>query len=466
MKRRTLSLLTLLLFLLSLPIHAAAEDAPTPIFTAAALQAMEPEGHYILMEDLDLAGMAWTPIDFSGSFDGNGHAILNLTLTTPASSTAKCYDGNSKSYLPEYYGLFGLLENATVQNLNLVNVRCRIEAEGSAMIGSLAGFSSHSLIQNCSVTASLELRAHTGMFGLGGLVGYGTGSIENCAVDAQLICVDTDSKTVDEQFLGGVYAAGFLDVRNCSIAIDGWISEHGYVHSGGIVGMFMRYPIGEGIEGEITGNFVSGKITFFENNPDRRAYCKAYAGEILGRYCTVENNTNDFVRDEIWDYTRELRPHSCAAPVWTAYVVPSGCQEFGYTRFCCTCGYSYDDCYTLYTHTVTDWEPLIPATTEAEGLSEGKCSLCGAVQQRTEPVLPPESTVTVPSEPISTEAPPLPTESTPQPSQATAPAPVQEPEAPVSGFPWLLSGLLLLAAGGIFLGILPCRPRKKGKYEK
>ena len=452
----------LLVLALVMPVHA--EPGPIPIETPAQLQAMDPDGSYILMADLDMTGIEWVPIDFSGSFDGNGHAILNLTLTKPSANTAKCYDGNTKAYEPEYYGLFGLLENAVVKNLELVNVRCTIETEAPAMVGSLAGYSSHSLIENCSVTATLELRAHEGMFGIGGLVGYGTGSIEHCIIDTTLICVDTDPGKVDEQFLGGVYAAGFLDVRSCQIAVDGYVSEHGYTHNGGITGLFMRWPIGDGIDGEITGNHVSGRITFFENNPDRRAYCSAYAGEILGRYCTVERNTNDFVREEIWDYSAELCPHGCEAPVWTEAVIPSSCDSFGYTVYSCACGFQYTNHYALHEHTVTAWKPVIPATADTEGLSQGNCDLCGTACQRTDPVLPPEPTA------LPTEAP---TEPVQLPTAAPTEAPMETAPPPAAPQPDKQSPnplpLLLAAAAAVLIAVailLLKKPRRKGKYEK
>lgn len=456
-------LLLLLVFALALPVSA--EPAPAEIHTPDQLQAMEPDGNYILMADLDMTGIEWIPVDFSGTLDGNGHAILNLTLTQPSANTAKCYDGNTKAYEPEYYGLFGLLENAVVKDLELVNVRCVIETDAPAMVGSLAGYCSHSLIENCSVTATLELRAHEGMFGIGGLVGYGTGSIEHCTIDTTLICVDTDRATVDEQFLGGVYAAGFLDVRHCQTAVDGYVSEHGYAHNGGITGLFMRWPIGEGIDGEIMDNHVTGKITFFENNPDRRAYCSAYAGEILGRYCTVDRNTNAFTRDERWEYGIELRPHSCEDPVWTEQTIPSGCDSFGYTAYTCACGFQYADHYTLHEHTVTKWETVTPATPDTEGLSRGNCDLCGTVCDRTEPVLPPEPT-TVPTEAPTepTQAPTtVPTEAPSQPSASLPDAPQPDEQGP-SPLPLLLTAATILAAVTIIL--LLKKPRRKGKYEK
>ena len=43
---------------------------------------------------------------------------------------------------------------------------------------------------------------------------------------------------------------------------------------------------------------INGKITFFEDNTDRRAYCKAVAGERMNLYSTSAANTDNFVRNE------------------------------------------------------------------------------------------------------------------------------------------------------------------------
>ena len=113
-----------LLWLLAFPT-ALAVESPTEIHTAEDLLAIQedPEGSYILMEDLDLSGVEWPCIDFSGSFDGNGHALLNLELSSPGAQTAITYDGNQKTYDTYFVGFFGTLRNATVKNLKLLNVR-------------------------------------------------------------------------------------------------------------------------------------------------------------------------------------------------------------------------------------------------------------------------------------------------------------------------------------------------------
>ncbi len=57
-----------------------------------------PSGDYILMNDLDLSGKNWIPLTFTGTFDGNGHSILNVTIKQTGSVTRTSYDGNMKTY--------------------------------------------------------------------------------------------------------------------------------------------------------------------------------------------------------------------------------------------------------------------------------------------------------------------------------------------------------------------------------
>lgn len=389
--------LTVLCLLLALTLCtaptalAADEPAPTEIRTTADLQAMsaDPDGSYVLMNDLDMQGVDWTPIDFRGSFDGNGYAILNLTLSAPGSEHPAAYDGNSISYTPEYVALFGTLQDASVTNLQLLNVRAVVDTDQPCFLAGIAGYMYNSVITDCTVTGCLELRAHDRIFGVGGVAGYGAGSIENCTVDVTLICTDTDSTTRDEQFMGGVYATGFIDVTDCNITIDGWCSEYGYVHNGGIVGMFMQSPLGNMHRGTITGNSVTGRITFFECNSNRRAYCAAYSGETLAWNYSIDRNTEQFTRNEIWTYDTELRPESCANPAYAMEIIPPACGEYGCTRFTCGgCGYSYTDCYTLPEHTPEGWTVTTEPTTEAEGTETAACSGCGMEFTRTVDPLP------------------------------------------------------------------------------
>ena len=452
----------MVLTMLVLPVWA--EEAGT----SAAYQEIEsvedllaiqdaPNGAYVLMADLDLTGVQWPCPDFSGKLDGNGHSLLNLTVSAPGESTAQVLDGNQKPYEACFAGLFGQLTNAEIRNLNLVNLRLLVETDEPCMAGGIAGYSMDSKIIDCSVSGTLELRAHEGMFGLAGMVGYGVASVSKCRVDTTLICVDTDGENPDEQFLGGVFGTGFVGVEKTEVALDAYISEHGFVHSGGIGGMLLQYPIGMGREAYIKDNTITGKITFFEHNPIRRAYCKATIGELLEalnyNYGFSGNHTEGVQKEETKEYDRELRPETCGAPTYVEEVIPASCDAFGYTQYTCqSCGYSYRDHFTLHSHTVTEWKPVKAATTTRTGLSEGTCSLCGLRQQREDPILPepePEPETTAPL-----------TEQT-EPQTIPEPTPAARREIP-RGI-WVLCGILAVAAIACLIFFLT---EPKGKHVK
>ena len=133
-----------------------------------------------LDKNIDLTGKGWTPIgtsfknSYTGTFDGGGHTITGLTVTT-----------NDK-----YAGLFGYIGNAgTVKNVVMEGVLITSN-NGSSQAGGVAGFS-RGTIENCSVSGSVS-----GTVYVGGVVGaqWG-GSITGCSSSA------TVKGTVD---VGGV----------------------------------------------------------------------------------------------------------------------------------------------------------------------------------------------------------------------------------------------------------------------
>ena len=449
-------LLALLMLLTAAPAVRAEETAePTQIYTVEELLAIQddPNGSYILMNDLDLAGIVWPCLDFAGSFDGNGHALLNLELSQPGAQTAITYDGNLKTYDTYFAGFFATLNNAEVKNLQLLNVRGLVDTDTPFFLGGLAGYSKDSTVTGCTVTGCLELRAFDRMFGVAGLVGYGSGVVQQCKVDVTLICTDTDANTKDEQFMGGIFSTGYMDVSGCEIIIDGYSSEYGYAHNGGITGMYMRQPLGVNYKGNLVDNTITGKITFFERNDNRRAYCAAEAGERLGGFNRI-SNTHDFLRDERYDYKTELRPEMCKEPIYAEKIVAAGCSSYGYSEYtCATCGYTYRDHYTLFSHSVTQWVTVEPPTTQKEGLSKAICDLCNMEFTRTEPVL----------EEMPTEATTAPTT---EPTVAPPTAPAQPEEKPEGTMPW---GILALIFGAVIVIVcIIVIPQKKhgGKYLK
>jgi len=333
-------------------ISAYAQNTATPVASYEDLLKIKenPSGDYILTKDLDLAGKDWIPLEFSGSFDGNGHAILNVTISQPSSATRTTYDGNMKTYDTVFGGFFGILEDgATVSNLKLVNIKANFVCDVPCFIGGIAGYMDKSTIKDCSVSGRLDLATTAKMFGVGGIAGFGNGMIDRTEADMTLVCIDNNITEKDEQFLGGAYAVGYIGLGNCNVKVQGFVSDHGYVHNGGLVGMFALYPAGTSYTSYITDNHIEGKISFFEDNTDRRAYCAEYVGEVLNWSYEWGGCTSEFTRDEHFEYDTTLLPEMCENPQYTKTITESSDEAYGFTTYTCeNCGYVYTDNYMLH----------------------------------------------------------------------------------------------------------------------
>ena len=285
-------------------------DEYIEITNAAELCAI-PDGsakNFYLSCDIDMNGKAWMPKDFSGSFDGKGFTISNLSISGHSNGIESTYDGNMKVYDTCFAGMFGILDGAKVENLTLKNLSFKC-ATGSANIfaGSVAGFMNNALISNVKVNGKGYLETSSKCFGIGGIAGYGNGEIRDSEADMVLVCIDNNAAEKDEQFMGGAYAAGCINLNNNKIKIDGYDSDHGYVHNGGLVGMYIHY-YDNVPTGSICNNNVTGRIKFFEDNRDRRAYCSAYVGEMMNWDLAMNGNSESFTRDEVFEYNVNLLP--------------------------------------------------------------------------------------------------------------------------------------------------------------
>lgn len=403
-------LAALMLLGLILPAFAAEEtEQPfTSIHTVEDLQKIRenPSGNYLLEEDLDLAGVEWQPVDFTGVFDGGGHALLNLKLSSLGDAREEVYTERKQSYQAGFAGFFSTLKNAQVRNLQLINVRGVVETDEPCFVGGITGFSYESRIQNCYVTGTMELRAHKQMYGIGGLVGYGSGIVEGCNADVALICVDTDEEKTDEQFLGGILGTGFMDLIHNTVEVEGSVAIHGASHNGTLVGRMIKNPLGEGKVLTVTHNNSDGHIKFYENNGSHNAVCNAGIGEFMVKGYVMHHNMNGIDREPVSKYELALGPCVCEGFDLHEYTVYPMCSKkrFGHhVTECYGCGYMDKDDYKLYTHTVSNWTVLEEATLEKEGLSEGACDNCGLMQTRVDPVLVPEETQPPVVVPVATE---------------------------------------------------------------
>lgn len=378
---------------------AATGTAATEIYTVEDLLkiADNPSGNYVLKSDLDLSGVAWPAITFTGTFDGEGHILLNLTNPAVSEETRVTYDGNRKTYDTVFCGLFAILEHAEVKNVRLLGINSVTNIEKDCFCGGIAGFASESTIENCELSGTIRLSVSAKMFGVGGIIGYGNGVIRGCKADVTLINTDTDAAHRDEEFLGGVCAAGYPDIDGCTISLKGYLSDHGYVHSGGLVGMYIVYPKRFQRNGFIKNNVLDGFITFFEHNTDRRAYCAKQCGEIMDWMFTDSGNTYHFTRDERKTYDVELLPHGdCKEPAYDDTVIPPTCTEPGKTlHLCKSCGFSCFDSYVLPTHTLSEeYTVVVESTLTEQGTGEFTCKDCGATIRSALPTLTPAPTPT------------------------------------------------------------------------
>ena len=170
-----------------------------------------------LTADIDLTGKNWTPIGtsfsnkYTGTFDGGGHTIKGLTVTTN----------------DQFVGLFGSIGYAgTVKNVMMEDVQITSNPS-SGFAGGVAGYSDGT-IENCSVSGSVS-----GTVYVGGVVGAQIdGSITGCSSSATVKgTVDVGGvagQTNSSATLTACYATGNVTIE---------IAPKKNIAGGGLVGM-------------------------------------------------------------------------------------------------------------------------------------------------------------------------------------------------------------------------------------
>ena len=204
-----------------------------------------------LDKNIDLTGKGWTPIgtdydnSYTGTFDGGGHTITGLTVTT-----------NDK-----YAGLFGYLGNfnngaATVKNVVMdgIQITCN---HRSGFAGGVAGYS-WGTIENCSVSGSIS-----GTIYVGGVVGVQrdnpiTGCSSSATVKGTLSVGGVAGQTIFGATLTACYATGNVIIE---IAPTQNISGGGLVGFNDGISLLSCYATGNVTStGSSTGNVHIGGI--------------------------------------------------------------------------------------------------------------------------------------------------------------------------------------------------------------
>ena len=237
-----------------------------------------------LDKNIDLTGKDWTPIgtsfdnSYTGTFDGGGHTITGLTITTK----------------DQFVGLFGYLNRAgTVKNVVMEG----IQITSNHMFGDTGGVAGFSwgTIENCSVSGSVS-----GTKCVGGVVGaQKAGSITGCSSSA------TVKGTVD---VGGVAGEKWGSMTACyatgnvTLEIDSPknLTGGGLVGFNGGSGVLACYATGNVTStGSSTGNVHIGGLfgdnyttvtaCYWKNNQERGYKTAPESMKVDGTYVTWEN---------------------------------------------------------------------------------------------------------------------------------------------------------------------------------
>ena len=146
------------------------------------------DGSYKLTADIDLSGQAWTPIlgNFTGVFDGDGHAITGMTSGTPTSPVSYASAGGWGMFI----NLYG-----TVKNLKLENLYFNAGVSGSNKpVGGICAYIyTNAVVENVYISGAVS-DTTSYQSRVGSIAGNAKGpyTIRNCFVDVD-ITVGTSS---------------------------------------------------------------------------------------------------------------------------------------------------------------------------------------------------------------------------------------------------------------------------------
>lgn len=194
-------------------------------------------GSASLTADIDLKGVVWTPIGsstvpFTGTFDGQGHTISNLTITATGL----------------YAGLFGRVgSTGIVKNVNISSGTIAVSTDPGELAsyhGAIVGLNEGTVI-GCFNSALVNGYSYIHAR-IGGIVGENQGSIQNCYNTGEVYSGQS------EVFIGGITGNNNSgSVQNCFMSSE--VNKNGIKY---------HYPVyGNNNSGTVTGCFYSTGYT-------------------------------------------------------------------------------------------------------------------------------------------------------------------------------------------------------------
>ena len=274
------------------------------ISTVNDLLNVKPTGKYILLNNINLAGMKWTPLPiFSGTFDGNGYYISNFKITGTVSNA----------------GLF-IKNKGLIKNLGIKNITVDVENMAYNYTGSLAAANEGEII-NCYVIGSVTGDSYKKCY-VGGLVAYNSGEITDCYVIGNVT-----SSSYYESYAGGLIGCNEGIIKNCYATTKTNCSSEDYGYAGGLVGI--NYST-------IVNCYATGDIA-------SRTESKSCAGGLVG-----ENNFGTIANCYFYDSYSTVISHSATEVSYAGGLV--GCNPDGFIFNSYSMGYVISKTFAYYSY--------------------------------------------------------------------------------------------------------------------
>ncbi len=196
--------------------------------------------NYKLIDDIDLSGINWTPIknEIKGVFDGNGHKIKNLTITSD--------DILTYSEVGLISTFSGIVENLTFEDPN-IHIRTfaenAVSNSGYTGVGCFAGVMRQGGIYNCKTTVTEGTSASITAVAdnLGGMVGHttpdGLVTVIDCENNIEIIGQEEEiaGELLKNKNVGGLIGCALGSISVQDSVNNGHLIAKEY-NAGGLVG--------------------------------------------------------------------------------------------------------------------------------------------------------------------------------------------------------------------------------------
>ena len=204
--------------------------------------------HYTQINDIDaidtetwFEGEGWSPIgifvepdhndnlSFTGLYDGQHYIIEGLNINRPAQN---------------YIGMFGICDEATIENVGLID----IDVTGGMYVGGLIGLAMDADIVNCFTTGTVTGTDER----VGGIIGNNISSFVNH-------CYSSAAVAGENQLVGGLIGVDFYSMIKKSYSTGEVNTQADYV--GGLIGAVNDSYVNECFStGNVTGNIRVGGL--------------------------------------------------------------------------------------------------------------------------------------------------------------------------------------------------------------